>query len=229
MTESTHFRPALFAFLRDLKANNDRPWFKANKERYDSEVKEPAMRFISAFAPHLAKISPHFRADPRPVGGSLFRIHRDTRFSKDKTPYKTHVGIQFRHALGKDAHAPGFYLHLEPRNVFFGAGLWRPPTAAARAVRERIAEEPSAWKRATGTAGFTKHFELQGERLKRPPRGFDPEHPLVETLKYKDFLAVAASTQKQVTTSGFEKELARRARDVAPMVRFLCEALSVPF
>ena len=111
------FRPELFAFLRDLKANNDRVWFARNKERYENDVRGPALDFVADFAPHLEKISPHFVADPRPSGGSLFRIHRDTRFSKDKSPYKPYVGMRFSHEAAKDAHAPGFYLHLAPGQV----------------------------------------------------------------------------------------------------------------
>ena len=96
------FTPALFAFMRDLREHNDRDWFKANKQRYEEDVREPAFAFISDFAGHLQKIAPHFVADPGPSGGSLFRIYRDTRFSKDKTPYKTHTGIHFRHEKAKD-------------------------------------------------------------------------------------------------------------------------------
>ena len=116
-------KPALFDFMRELKANNERPWFEANKARYRAEVRDPMLDFIEAFAEPLAEISPHFRADPRPNGGSLFRIYRDTRFAKDKTPYKTNVGAHFRHEAGKDAHAPGFYLHLEPGMCFAGCGV----------------------------------------------------------------------------------------------------------
>jgi uncharacterized protein (TIGR02453 family) len=119
-----YFTPSLFTFLRELAENNNREWFQDNKSRYEQHVKDPALRLIADFGPRLKKISPHFRADPRAVGGSLFRIHRDTRFSKDKSPYKTHTGIQFRHELGKDAYAPGFYLHLEPGQVFCGVGSW---------------------------------------------------------------------------------------------------------
>ncbi len=108
------FSPGLFAFLEELAANNDRTWFAANKPRYQSQVVDQLVRFIAAMADPLEKVSPHFVADPRPVGGSMFRIYRDVRFSKDKRPYKEHAACQFRHAAGKDAHAPGFYVHLAP-------------------------------------------------------------------------------------------------------------------
>src|SRR5919112_754543 len=119
-TEQASFGPELFGFLAELRAHNDRDWFAANKERYEGDVLEPALAFIEDFEPHLRAISPHLRADARRVGGSLFRIYRDTRFSKDKTPYKTTAGIYFRHEQGKDVQAPGFYLHLAPGEVFAG-------------------------------------------------------------------------------------------------------------
>src|SRR5918996_3776624 len=148
-TTTRSFGPELFRFLRDLEANNDRTWFNANKDRYEREVRDPALDFVEDFAPRLAEISQHFVADPRPSGGSLFRIHRDTRFSKDKSPYKTHVGIHFRHERAKDVHAPGFYLHLEPRSVFVGAGIWHPNSPTLAKIRAAIADDAEAWLRAT--------------------------------------------------------------------------------
>ena len=133
-----YFTPKLFGFLRELAENNDREWFKAHQDEYEQYVREPALEFITDFAKPLEKISPHFVADSRTVGGSLFRIQRDTRFSKDKTPYKTNVGIQFRHEFGRDVHAPGFYLHLEPDNVFMGAGMWHPDGGSLKRIRDAI-------------------------------------------------------------------------------------------
>lgn len=123
-TNNPYISPKLFRFFRDLKKNNDREWFEDNKQRYEDDVRGPLLAFIDDFAEPLYRISPHFRADARKVGGSLFRIFRDVRFSKDKTPYKTHAGVHFRHENAKDAHAPGLYLHLEPGEVFMGAGIW---------------------------------------------------------------------------------------------------------
>src|SRR5919198_4046037 len=144
------FSPAVFSFLRELQDNNTREWFAENKSRYQEDVQEPALEFISDFDPLLRRISPDFRADARPVGGSLFRIHRDVRFSKDKTPYKTHVGIHFRHRSASDAHAPGFYLHLEPGGVFAAAGIWHPDGPSQKLIRTRIGDDARGWKRATG-------------------------------------------------------------------------------
>src|SRR2546423_4311299 len=181
------FSPSLFSFLGELRDNNTREWFAENKARYVEHVQEPAIEFIAEFAPFLERISPNFRADARPVGGSLFRIYRDVRFSKDKTPYKTHVGIHFRHRSAGDAHAPGFYLHLEPGGVFAATGMWRPDAASARSVRNALAEDPRGWRRAAGGA-FGDRYHLIGDALKRPPPGFEANHPLIEDLKRKDFV-----------------------------------------
>ncbi len=226
---AAYFTPALFKFLRELRANNNRDWFQANKGRYEASVKDPALHFISEFGPHLAKISPHFSADPRPVGGSLFRIYRDVRFSKDKSPYKTAVGIQFRHKTGRDAHAPGFYLHLEPGEVFAAAGMWHPDGPSLKAIRDAIVADPARWKRVLGRKTFKEGFELGGDSLKRPPRGYDPEHPLVDDLRRKDFIAYTGLTQKEVTGAGFPQALAGRYRQTSAFVSFLCDAVGADF
>src|SRR5215207_454210 len=135
MTEQASFGRELFGFLAELKDHNDRDWFAANKGRYEADLLEPALAFIEDFEPHLQAISPHLRADARRVGGSMFRIYRDTRFSKDKSPYKTMAGIYFRHERSKEVRAPGFYLHLAPREVFAGGGIWHPDTKTARSAR----------------------------------------------------------------------------------------------
>ncbi len=222
-----HFTPATYSFLRQLAANNDRTWFTANKERYIRDVQEPALEFITDFAPRLAEISPHFTADARTVGGSLFRIQRDTRFAKDKAPYKENTGVHFRHEAAKDAHAPGYYLHLQPAGTFMGVGLWRPETAVAYRIREHIADEPAAWKRAAHGAGF--EFELTGDSLVNPPRGFSADHPLIADLRRKDFVASVRLSQATVTSDGFLDDFTRRCRTATPFMRFLCDAVGVPF
>jgi uncharacterized protein (TIGR02453 family) len=226
---TTHFTPATYAFLRDLAANNDREWFKSNKDRYVEKVQEPALEFISDFGPRLTKISPHFTADARVVGGSLFRIHRDTRFAKDKTPFKENTGVQFRHEAAKDAHAPGYYLHIQPGGTFMGVGLWRPETAVAHRIREHVAENPKAWRQAAHGRRFAEVFSLEGDSLVRAPKGFDPEHPFVSDLKRKDFIATTRLGQRAVTSDGFIDEYARLCRTATPFMRFLCEAVGVQF
>lgn len=229
MATQTYFTPATFRFLDDLAANNSRAWFEQNKRRYETEVKGPALRFIADFGPHLKKISTEFRADPRPVGGSLFRIHRDVRFSSDKSPYKTAAGIHFRHFESKDVHAPGFYLHIEPGEVFVGVGIWRPDPKTAAKIREAIAEDPKGWTAAVGGRTFRGRFQLEGDALARPPRGFDRDHPLMEDLKRKDFIGMARLTQRAVTGPGFMKEFTALCRAGGAMNRFLCGALAIPY
>lgn len=224
-----YFSNKTFAFLRDLEANNDRAWFKANKQRYDATIKEPALDFIEDFAAPLARISKHFVADPSPVGGSLFRIHRDTRFSNDKTPYKTNTGVHFRHFMAKDAHAPGFYLHVQPGECFMGVGLWRPETRVAYAIREHIDENQAEWKKATRSQRFTDVYALRGESLTRPPKGFDEGHPLIDDLKRKDFIASTRLAQRTVTSGDFMATFTDHCRRAIPFMRFLCDAVGVPF
>ena len=229
MMEFRSFEPALAAFLQDLRSNNERGWFTANRERYEETVREPAHAFIRTMAPALAAISPHFRADDRKTGGSLMRVHRDTRFARDKTPYKTNVGIQFRHALGRDVHAPGFYVHLEPENAFLGAGVWRPDSGATFMIRARIDEEPGAWRGVRDAEPFRASFRLGGESLKRVPRGFAKDHPLAEDLKRKDFIAIHELPLGDALGPAFPDLAAARMRDAGGFMRFLCEALDVPF
>jgi uncharacterized protein (TIGR02453 family) len=228
-TKQSFFGPELFSFLEDLRANNNREWFTANKHRYEEHLLEPALSFIDAFAPRLAKISPHFRADARPSGGSLFRIYRDTRFSKDKSPYKTNVGIHFRHERAKDAHAPGYYLHIGPGEVFAGGGLWHPSTDAATRIREAIAADPQRWKRATRTGAFAKRMELGGDSLKRAPSWADAEHELADDLKRKDFFGATRLSESDVLEPDFVDEYARICRASAPLMQFLCDAVDVEY
>lgn len=229
MAGKRYFTRRSFAFLKELAENNNREWFQANKDRYEDDLKGPALNFIADFASHLEKISPHFRADPRANGGSMFRIYRDTRFSKDKSPYKTYTGLQFRHDRGKDAHCPGYYLHLQPGEFFMGVGIWHPDGPTTRAIRDAMVEDPAAWKRASRGKKFASTFELQGDRLKRPPRGYDPDHPLVEDLKWKDFIGVARVTQASLTGPDFMKEFTGLCRAGTPYMRWLCGAVGVPF
>lgn len=213
------FSQDLFHFLAELKENNERAWFEAQKKRYESKVKEPFLEFIEAFAPRLQAISPHFLADRK----SFFRIHRDVRFSRDKSPYKTHAAAQFRHEDARDIHAPGFYLHLEPGEVFVGAGLYHPEPAAAAKVREAIARGPRQWTEAIAP------LELGGEKLKRPPQGFAADHPLIEDLKRKDFIATRTFTQKQACQSDFLERFSRFCQDSSRFMELLTRSLGLPY
>ena len=229
MSAKRFFDPGLFRFLKQLAANNNRDWFNENKARYVSDVVAPATTLIESMEPRLATLTTHFRADPRRNGGSMMRIYRDTRFGNDKRPYKLNVGIQFRHEAGRDVHAPGFYLHLEPGDCFVAAGIWRPASPALRAIREFIADNPSSWRRARDASPFADHFTLSGESLKRPPRGFDADHPEIADLKRKDFIAFTPLTEAEVCGEGLADRITAAYGETAPLMRFLCAALDVPF
>ncbi|WP_269744737.1 DUF2461 domain-containing protein [Plesiocystis pacifica] len=219
----------MLEFFAELSMNNDRDWFEANKARYEEQVREPALAFVRAMGPRLAEISGHFVASDKKVGGSLMRIYRDVRFSKDKTPYKTNLGIQFRHEVGKDVHAPGFYVHMDNEGVFLGAGTWRPESSALAQLRAAIAEDDGAWTAARDDARFREHWRLGGDSLKRPPRGFDAEHPLIEDIKRKDHIAVCDLSIGDLLGPGSVDRIAERFATSAPYVGWLCGVLGVPF
>jgi uncharacterized protein (TIGR02453 family) len=224
--ETASFGPELFAFLAELAENNDRDWFAANKDRYEAHVLEPALAFVEDFGYRLQSISSHFRAEPRRVGGSLFRIYRDTRFSKDKSPYKTNTGVHFRHERAKDAHAPGYYLHLAPGEVFAGGGIWHPGGPTLTAIRQAIVDDADGWRRATQLADG---LELAGDSLKRVPHGFDKEHPHAEDLKRKDYFAWVRLSEGAATGPTFLDDYTRLCESAAPLMRFLCRALALAY
>lgn len=216
-------------FLVALTENNDRDWFKRHQPRYEAEVREPVRAFIRAMAPRLTKLSPHMVASDRKVGGSMMRPQRDTRFGADKTPYKTNVGVHFRHEAGKDVHAPGLYVHFDPAEVFVGVGMWHPEAAALAKIRAHIDEHPTAWKRACSARAFTEQLALSGDSLKRPPRGYTADHPLIEDLKRKDFIAIARLGHTDLFKPGFADAVDRRFRAGKGLMRFLCDAVELPF
>jgi uncharacterized protein (TIGR02453 family) len=223
------FRPGLLAFLRELDLNNDRDWFERNKQRYEDEVREPARAFIRAMAPHVESLSPHIVADDRKVGGSLMRVHRDVRFSMDKRPYKTNLGIQFRHDAGRDVHAPGLYFHVDPKSMFLGAGMWRPDGPSLAAVRAAIVDDPAAWRRVRDGKRFRSAWELAGVSLKRPPRGFDPEHEMIEDLKRTDHIAVCTLTPGDAVRPDLVRFVSERFARSRDYLAWIAEAVGMPF
>jgi len=223
-----HFSPDLFGFLLELRANNQRDWFKAQRSRYEASIKDPMLAFITDFGPPLRTISSAFVADPRPSGGSMFRIYRDTRFGKDKSPYKTHAAAHFRHVRAKDVHAPGFYLHLEPGSVFVAAGMWRPDGRSLKLIRDRIVEKPAVWT-AARDALAAEGIAIEGESLKRPPRGFDAAHPLLSDLKRKSFVASVQLSEAEACADSFVDTATESYRKVAPLVEFLTTAVGLEY
>jgi uncharacterized protein (TIGR02453 family) len=218
MAVQPYFTPDVFEFLTRLKRNNRREWFLKNKARYEQVIKEPCVRFVLDAAVPLHRISPQLRSDPK---ASLFRIYRDIRFSNDKRPYKTHIGMQFTHgAGGKDVHAPGYYLHMEPGGCFVCGGIWQPERLALLKIREAVASKPDEWKRIT--RGLTLSDE---DKLSRPPKGFPCEHPMIDDLKRKSFIALIDLSEEQICSKKFMDDFAKSTKKMAPLVEFLAKAL----
>lgn len=229
MARYVSFTPDTIAFLRELERNNNRDWFNANKRRYETLVLDVALEFIKSMYEPLSDFAPNFTAIPKRMGGSLMRVYRDTRFSRDKTPYKTNIGIQFRHEQAKDVHSPGYYVHVDPERVFLGVGMWRPPSDALRQIRERISHKPVEWERASGDKAFRRHFVLGGESLTRPPRGFDASHPWIDDIKRKDFIAVREMDVHDALAPRFQQKVETAFKASEPYMRFLCKSVNVPF
>lgn len=223
------FSQNTFRFLDELAAHNNRNWFEQNKNNYELLVRTPALQFIEAMAPALASFAPSFRADTRKIGGSLMRVYRDTRFSRDKTPYKTNIGIQFRHQLGKDIHAPGFYLHIAADECFFAVGCWHPEAAELGHIRDLIVEKPDQWSAICSDKKFNAHWSLAGDSLTRPPRGYDINHPLIADIKRKDFIALAPLSKSEVTGKGLVTLAEKQFTASVLFMRFLCEAVGAPY
>lgn len=219
-----------FVFFRELAENNNKAWFEENKPRFRDVVQAPLSDFMTAIAPRVAKISKHIVVDPRPNGGSMFRIYRDVRFAKDKRPYKENAGLQFRHALGRDAHAPGFYMHFEPEEIFFGGGVWMAEPDALHKLRSAIADQPKAWKAVLDNKAFRTKFDgVRGDALVRPPKGFDPDHPFIDDIKRKSFFAMHETTPKVALSASLVDDVEAAFKAAKPLMTFLCEALDVPF
>ncbi|MEJ2392570.1 MAG: DUF2461 domain-containing protein [Gammaproteobacteria bacterium] len=224
-----YFTAETLAFLSKLAKNNRRDWFEQHKSVYETCVRGPALAFIADIADELAVISPHFMAQPKKLGGSLMRVHRDIRFARDKTPYKTNIGIQFRHERGKDVHAPGFYLHISPLECFLGVGLWRPESRVLGVLRDALLAHSTKWLAVRNEKNFTSIFSLSGSSLQRAPRGYAADHPLIEDLKRKDFIAISALTQEQVLGARFRELVISRFRVADHFMQFLCTALNLQY
>ncbi|MBI1761261.1 MAG: TIGR02453 family protein [Acidobacteria bacterium] len=227
MAKELRFTPALFDFLRELKANNNREWFEANKPRYLADVREPFLAFIAALRPRLQNLSPHYVVEPK----CMFRIYRDTRFAKDKTPYKTAASAYFWHQAGK-LDTPGFYLHMEPGDCFVGMGLYEPAPALRNQVVAAIAANADEWRGITGAKEFKKQFTFSGDALQRVPKPYGEDQtlaPVFEDLKRKSFIVVAKLNEKQVCASDFLDRYEALCTAGAPLVAFLTRAVGLPW
>ncbi len=224
------FSEELIDFLVGLSANNSREWFNKRKDVYESVLREPALEYIREVGGPLADISPHVRASDRKQGGSLMRIYRDVRFSRDKSPYKTNVGIQFRHESGKDVHAPGYYVHISIEECFIGAGSWMPDRDALLAYRRAVSEHPSEWL-ALKQMTESGEWNLDGhhDMLKRPPRGFSADDPMIEDIKRKHFIVTHRMDIEDVTAPDFVDYTIERFKESKEWMAFLAQAIGLPF
>ena len=225
------FTPATLRFFRELKRHNAKPWFEAHRAEYEQEVREPMRALIEDMDVRLARFAPEITGDPK---RSMFRIYRDIRFSKDKSPYKTNAACWFRHQdadarVGGEAEAGGggFYFHLEPGASFVGAGMWMPPRPVLNRLRVAIAEHTSAFERIVRAPAFRRRFGgLSDESvLKRMPRGFPETHPAAQWLKYQSFTVGRSVTDRQVTSARLPALLEADFALMLPLVRWLNGAL----
>lgn len=226
---AVYFSKTTFRFLRALARNNNREWFKAHEKDYERHVREPFLQLISDLQAPLAKISPHLRADPRKTGGSLFRLYRDTRFANDKTPYKTWSGARLFHERRREIESPSFYLHIQPNDCFAGGGIWHPQPSTLKRIRDFLVDNPAAWKRATQSKAFREHLGFWGQSLTRPPRGYDPQHELIEDLKRKNFAAGEGISDAIVCSNELVPVVVATFKRMAPMMDYLCAALDLEF
>jgi len=227
---STYFTPASFKFLRGLARHNDKAWFQAHRADYEAHVRDPFLRLITDLQPALASVSGHFRADPRGVGGSLFRIHRDARFSNDKSPYKTWQGARFFHERRREVPAPSFYLHLQPGESFVGAGLWHPEPVTQRKVRQFIVDNPGSWRTAAHAPALRRRFDLEdSEKLVRAPRGFPADFEFLDDLKHRNWVLWRPLDDATMTGPRLRQTVATDLAALGPFVDYLCAALDLEF
>ncbi|MFZ7094842.1 DUF2461 domain-containing protein [Luteimonas dalianensis] len=227
---ASYFTDKTFRFLRALARNNEREWFHAHKADYEAHVRDPMQRLVSDLQPDLATVSLHYRADPKAVGGSLYRIHRDIRFSRNKTPYKTWQGMRLFHERFRETIAPLWYLHLQPGNCFVAAGIWRPESPALRRIRQFIVDNPAGWKAAAHAPAFRRRYRMgTDDMLVRPPRGFPADFAFIDDLRHRNFIALRDLDDDVVTGPRLRQALARDLKATAPFMDYLCAALDLEF
>ena len=212
-----------FQFLQDLKNNNNRYWFNDNKPRFE-EAREEFTAFIGELVMEIAKFDPPIASlDPRK---SAFRIHRDIRFSKDKTPYKTNLGAHLVAYAEKPHDRAGYYIHLEPKNTFLAGGAYQPPAQWLKAIRQAIDRNGREFTKLLSSVSFKKYFgEMEGEKLKTKPRYYSEDHPHIELLRHKSFLAVHKVSQEDCVSETFLEHCAQVFKALKPFNDFLNRSL----
>lgn len=218
------FPPQTLQFLRRLEKNNNREWFQAHKDDYETFVKAPMHELVTAVGADLEKFASGFQTDPKKA---IYRIYRDIRFSNDKRPYKTHIAATF-FPKGAEKHAAaGYYFHIAPKEIFLGGGVYMPGPRTLYAIRKRLSREAASYRKLTGAAAFKRLLgEVQGERLKRPPKGFSPDDPAVDLLLGKQFLAAAQLPPDVAETPQLQTEVSKRFEALHPWIDWLNEAIA---
>lgn len=225
-----YFTDKAFRFLRALSRNNGREWFHAHKADYETHLREPFQRLLADLQPDLATVSLHYRADPKKVNGSLFRIHRDTRFSRNKAPYKDWQSARLFHERHRETAAPAWYLQLRPGNCFFAAGIWHPESPVLRQLRQFIVDNPAGWKAAAHAPAFRRRYRLsEADMLVRPPRGFPPDFAWIDDLRRRNFVAVRDLEDSLLTGPRLRQTLVRDLKATASFMDYLCAALDLEF
>ena len=231
--EFAGFPPDALRFLRELAANNERPWFEANRQRYETAVRAPMVALVEEMDARLATLAPELGGTPQ---RAIFRIHRDVRFSADKRPYKTNAACWFSHrdarGVGQDAPhgGAGLYFQLAPRDCFLGGGIWMPPSSAVKTLRVALAAGHEEFAAIVTARPFVRAFGALDEEamLVRAPRGIAPDHPALRWLRYRSFTAGGALTHREATSAALPDLLAERYALLVPLVRWLNAALGLP-
>ena len=230
MSRADHLPAASLAFLGDLAAHNDKAWFERSRGRCDEELIEPCRALVRSVVDALGEAFPHITGSDKKSGGSLTRLHRDTRFGKDKRPFNSHVGMHFWHAGGKKMDVPGFFLRVDPDEVLVATGMHGPDKPELERIRQAIDADRDGWKAASGNRAFVKAWGgLEGESLKRVPAPWPADHPAADDLRRKDFTAFARWEPRTATRSGFAARLVEQWQASEPLMAFLCRAVDLPW
>lgn len=226
----TYFTSKSLKFLRALARHNERAWFQDHRDDYETHVREPFQRLLADLQAPLAEVSAHYRADPAKVGGSLFRIHRDTRFANDKTPYKTWQGARLFHERSRQVPAPSFYVQLQPGNCFIGGGIWHPEPPVQRQIRQFIVDNPGGWQAAAHAPAFRRRFALDdADMLVRPPRGFPADFEYIDDLRHRNFVTWRGIEDDAMQGPRLLPTLVKDLQAMAPFMDYLCAALDLEF
>jgi len=230
MSDADRLPKQSLQFLADLSDHNDKAWYDANRKRCDDELVEPCRALVRGVLATLADEFPRITGSDRKSGGSLTRLHRDTRFGKDKRPFNSHVGLHFWHEDGKKMLVPGFFVRIDPDEVLVATGYHGPDKPQLQRIREAIDADPRGWTKAAHGGDFVKAWGgLEGEALKRVPQPWDADHAHGDDLRRKDFTAFARWKSSTATRAGFAGRLVEQWRTSAPLMAFLCRATGLPW